>query len=465
MAFSRLPDNHLGVSAVKAFVPADVSSRRFDQLVRRPLPSSVEGRPVMPLATEFRDPLGTGIGALSPANDGDGFYVAQFFGELNSAIGSYHLGVDWNGEGGGNTDFGEPVYAVAEAEVVTVVDDQNGSTSGFGNYVVLRHELPTPMTINGQTVSQIYSLYGHMDSVAGLTVGQTIPIGHQIGTIGATGASGGFAHLHFEMTIGDVRPDSGDGYNPSGPPNAWIDPVDFISEYERMLDAAGKNFPVADIGGEILVNTTTDRSQGDPSVTKLSDGRFIVTWRDASEIDGPAVIRAQIFESDGVRSGSEFIVSREVEISSHLPQVASLSSGGFVIAWVEIFRVPNDEYTSTKIVTQAYNADGSVLSYQTEVTSSYGGQLEPKVTGLEDGGFVVGWRESLTRPAAEETQHNFSFQIFNDNGAPLAPKNQLSTVFGGYVTSPSLATLDDGRFAFSYSDSGESNNVITIRTF
>ena len=95
----------------------------------------------MPLATEFRDPLGNGTGALSPANDGDGFYVAQYFGDWNSAIGSYHLGVDWNGEGGGNTDLGEPVYAVAAAEVVTVVDDQNGSTSGFGNYVVLR-DLP-----------------------------------------------------------------------------------------------------------------------------------------------------------------------------------------------------------------------------------------------------------------------------------------------------------------------------------
>lgn len=50
--------------------------------------------------------------------------------------------MDWNGEGGGNTDLGDPVYGVANGTVVGVVSDQDSATSGFGNYVVLKHDVP-----------------------------------------------------------------------------------------------------------------------------------------------------------------------------------------------------------------------------------------------------------------------------------------------------------------------------------
>jgi len=38
--------------------------------------------------------------------DAKGYYNAQIFGKNN------HLGDDWNGANGGNSDLGEPIYAV-----------------------------------------------------------------------------------------------------------------------------------------------------------------------------------------------------------------------------------------------------------------------------------------------------------------------------------------------------------------
>ena len=101
-------------------------------------------------AVAFRTPVGSGI--QTPERDDDGYYVALAFNELNPDVngGSYHLGVDWNGEGGGNTDLGDPVYAIANATVVAVVSDQSDATTGFGNYVVLRHDFLEPQLINGQ---------------------------------------------------------------------------------------------------------------------------------------------------------------------------------------------------------------------------------------------------------------------------------------------------------------------------
>lgn len=108
-------------------------------------------------AGAFRDPLGDGT--LTALNDGDGFYVAQGFNVPNPNIGgSYHLGVDWNGEGGGNTDLGQPVYCIGNGTVVAVISNPSGSTTGFGNYVVLRHDLAKPITVNGQTVTSVHIL-------------------------------------------------------------------------------------------------------------------------------------------------------------------------------------------------------------------------------------------------------------------------------------------------------------------
>jgi hypothetical protein len=44
-------------------------------------------------------------------------------------------------------------------------------------------------------------------------------------------------------------------------------------------------------GGEILVNTATAGTQRTPSVTALSDGRFVVAWEDNNVAD----IKARIF--------------------------------------------------------------------------------------------------------------------------------------------------------------------------
>ena len=72
------------------------------------------------------------------------------------------------------------------------------------------------------------SLYAHLDTVSGIAVGDTVSIGTQVGTLGNTGEAS-LAHLHFEMTAGDILPTSDDGYNPSGAPIDWFDPIAFIN--------------------------------------------------------------------------------------------------------------------------------------------------------------------------------------------------------------------------------------------
>ena len=211
----------------------------------------------------------------------DGYYNALDF-NVAQDLGSgptYHLGEDWNGEGGGDTDLGDPVYAIANGVVVAVVDDQGSATSGFGNHVVVRHDLAAPIVIDGQTVTHVHSLYAHLQSAAygadqttPISVGDAIAIGEQIGAVGKSGFAD-LAHLHFELTLNDTLPTSDDGYNPSGAPAEWTDPSDFIESANAQLAA-----PPAEISDAEAIRAALFLSRAVYGQTRIpgddSDPRF-----------------------------------------------------------------------------------------------------------------------------------------------------------------------------------------------
>lgn len=134
-----------------------------------------------------------------------------------------HFGEDWNGRAGGNTDLGDPVYAIADG----IVTYAHNARSGWGNVVLTRHAYRDPAT--GQ-VKYCDTLNGHLNELA-VNVGQQIKRGQKIGTIG-TNFGMYPAHLHFEIrhniTIGMQR---------SGVASTlenWADPTQFIDKYRRL---------------------------------------------------------------------------------------------------------------------------------------------------------------------------------------------------------------------------------------
>ena len=114
------------------------------------------------LSDGFDYPVGNSV--VTAANDGDGYYLFQGFGTGG------HLGEDWNGEGGGNSDWGDPVYAVSNG---TIVYAQNAGP-GWGNIVIIEHLLPDG--------SRILSFYAHLDEI--LRSQGDVSKGQQIGTNG-----------------------------------------------------------------------------------------------------------------------------------------------------------------------------------------------------------------------------------------------------------------------------------------
>lgn len=127
----------------------------------------------VPLADGFDFPVG---------KNGKSYYVAR------GVRPNGHLGEDWNGVGGGDTDLGDPIYSAADG-IVTFAQDYR---LGWGNVVIIR----SAYLENGDT-KYVDSLYGHLLDFT-VRVGQTIKRGQQIARMGSN--RGMYpAHLHFEM--------------------------------------------------------------------------------------------------------------------------------------------------------------------------------------------------------------------------------------------------------------------------
>lgn len=199
----------------------------------------------------FRQPLGTGT-YTETGTDRDGYYVAQDFDTPNPDFGgAHHLGEDWNGDipigGDGNSDAGHPIYAISNGQVT-----QAGWLDSLGYYVVIRHDLPYAITVNGITTTKVVSLYAHLQGTPLVSEWSIVAIGHEIGKLGGTGDARGFAHLHFEIRLGE-----GPGYQDTGgyewpvAPPGWTDPTTFINQ-NRDLSVGNYS---GTSGGDVLTGT------------------------------------------------------------------------------------------------------------------------------------------------------------------------------------------------------------------
>ena len=155
----------------------------------------------------------------------------RFIPSNEFALDFFKTGADGALDNGGRksaTDdfgFGQPIHAVADGEVIFVIDDQtqdpealmrqdgesikdararitryqmgrfaeNFRAAAAGNLVTIKHEK------DGQTE---YSSYGHLDSGSvAVTVGDRVKQGDVIGLVGNTGDST-LTHLHFQLNDG-----------------------------------------------------------------------------------------------------------------------------------------------------------------------------------------------------------------------------------------------------------------------
>ena len=211
----------------------------------------------VPLADGFEIPVG---------RNGKNYYKAR------GVRPNGHLGEDWNGTSGGDTDLGDPIYATADGLVVFA---QNYRL-GWGNVVITRHAY-----LDDGEVKYVDALYGHLYDFS-VRLGELVRRGQQIGRMGNNNGMYD-AHLHFEM-----RKNLNVGMYRSSFPRDWSvywSPTDFIAAHGSL---AG--------GGRIVavpVNTFAE------TAPPLLAGDRVYTPAVPPSRAGTAVVEGSLVSRDG----------------------------------------------------------------------------------------------------------------------------------------------------------------------
>jgi hypothetical protein len=154
------------------------------------------------------------------------WYNAQAFGNKTSY--GWHEGCDYNLKTGGDTDLGQPLYAIADG---TVKYYHKGShpTKGFGLHLVVEHDTP---------VGKRWVHYAHCQSSNFTNTVKEVKEGEKIAEVGKSGTSWG--HLHFSILKEDPAnlPDGIDTYAKtlSQLHDWWEDPTAFLNTWFAMSD-------------------------------------------------------------------------------------------------------------------------------------------------------------------------------------------------------------------------------------
>lgn len=210
----------------------------------------------------------------------------------------------------------------------------------------------------------------------------------------------------------------------------------------RVVEAGGS------AGAEHVLDGGAAGDAAMPTLATLADGAFAVGWRSGG------TVHVQQVAAGGSVIGTVHDVGALG--SAYSPDLVALKAGGYVLAWGEI----NDGnvYASINGGTPfVASGDGYAASITTAAPL-------PHVTALAGGGFVVAWDSYMNDP------HGFSisdiyFQRFDGAGHALGAPTQANVDSGGGRYDAALAALSDGGFVLTWQGSDDAGNGIFGRRF
>ena len=177
------------------------------------------------------------------------------------------------------------------------------------------------------------------------------------------------------------------GYAPPSPRTVTIAAGATVSSIDFILVPAAPVRHVTPVGGESLLNVTTDGSQTQPSVAADAAGNVVAAWFEApaSGTADPGRIVGRRFDAAGNALGGEFTVSdpsSPPSSSAGSPRVAAEADGDFVVAW----------QGSSAVYARRFAAAGTPLGNAFSPAQTAGGSKQNVRVAVDPtGGFALAW--------------------------------------------------------------------------
>ncbi len=209
----------------------------------------------------------------------------------------------------------------------------------------------------------------------------------------------------------------------------------------------------AAVTSQVLVNTVTNRNQADASIAAFAAGGYVVTWTDVTL--GNWLIKGQLFDASNNKVGSEILISASHSVES---SVTTLANGNFAVAW----------YSGSEHHIQIFSPAGVAVGAKISTATSLSGiQVGPVLTGLSDGGFVIGWKAD-SGAFSDGSGAGIFIQVYDAGGLPVGGRELVNSQIGGDQILPSIVALANGGFVVNWTDlnaPGADNDSVRAQIF
>ena len=216
---------------------------------------------------------------------------------------------------------------------------------------------------------------------------------------------------------------------------AWQGPG-FIEEDREDIFAQQFDPNGLPIGGEFLVNSYTNDQQLFPCAAMNNDGTFIVVWESSNTpMEGDKAICGQLYDSNGVEFGAEFLVNAESSVCRY-PDVMADANGNFAVVWME-------DKSSNSIIARLFDPNGTPRTDTFEVsTIGFSSVTRPSIAMGAAGCFVVAWDGDPNLAGLDDIHA----RLYDANGTALGEQFLVNTTLSSAQQYPQAAMNDDGEF-------------------
>ena len=232
-----------------------------------------------------------------------------------------------------------------------------------------------------------------------------------------------------------------------------VDGAEQLSGIEK-IQFSDKTILTNDYLTEFQVNTYTTDDQLASATTTLVDGGFVICWQSHNQDGSDWGAYGQRYAADGSLEGKEFLINSQIDRDQSDLAVTALADGGFVIAWDSFNQ---DAVNTWGVYAQRYTANGKASGSEFRVNTYINGdQVYPSLTGLNDGGFVATWQ------SFGFDGRDIYGQRFSADSSKLGDEFRINTVTSNDQVQPTITALVDGGFVVTWSAGWGDGNGMSI---
>ena len=173
-------------------------------------------------------------------------------------------------------------------------------------------------------------------------------------------------------------------------------------------------------------------------------------------------VYAQRFSPTGAKLGDEIVVNRTRDFNQRNAGVAALSSGGFVVCWINELPMaesrirvnddaPQQSGGRVDVFARVFGADGTPAGDEFRVSTATWASGAPVVAGQNDGGFTIAW---VQRDSARENGLDIWFRSFDGTSTAVGVPVRANTYIRGDQFAPAIAAMG-GRQLLVWSSMGQ----------